>query len=89
MFPEWDGEEAQIQLTEGDVIVIYSDGITEASGETGDLFGPERLASTLTAYRAGAAAEILQALESAVEQFRVGEQHDDATLVIARCRSRN
>ncbi len=86
MFPEWHGGEAQVELAAGDILAIYSDGITETCGETGEEFGPDELARTLSANRSGTAAELLQVVESAVEQFRVGEQLDDATLVIARCR---
>ncbi len=86
MFPEWDGSEAQVQLATGDIIAIYSDGITETTGDTGEEFGQERLARSLSANRSRTAAELLKAVESEVEQFRVGDQHDDETLVIARCR---
>ena len=76
----------EAQLEPGDVLSIYTDGVTETTGHSGEEFGETRLLETLRRNRALEAASILQNIENAAEQFRLGEQEDDLTLVIARAR---
>jgi serine phosphatase RsbU (regulator of sigma subunit) len=68
------------------VLGMYTDGITETIGDGGKEFGETRLLEILRNNRDLEAAQILRSVEEAVEQFRVGEQKDDLTLVIARAR---
>jgi serine phosphatase RsbU (regulator of sigma subunit) len=65
---------------------LYTDGVTETSGRNGEEFGETRLLDTLRKSRDLEAAYILRNVESAAEQFRLGELEDDLTLVIARAR---
>jgi len=86
LFWDWECSVADAQLEAGDVLSIYSDGITETTGHSGEEFGETRLLQTLRNNRDLEAACILQNMENAAEQFRLGEQEDDLTLVIARAR---
>ena len=86
LFPDWECSVAAIQLEIGDVLGMYTDGITETSGENQEEFGETRFLETLAKNRGLEAAQILRKVENALEQFRLGEQRDDLTLVIARAR---
>ena len=86
LFWDWECSVAEAQLETGDVLTIYTDGITETTGHGGEEFGETRLLETLRKNRDLEAACILQNMENAAEQFRLGEQEDDLTLVIARAR---
>jgi FixJ family two-component response regulator len=86
LFRDWECSVAEVQLEAGDVLCIYTDGITETAGQSGEEFGETRLLETLRKSRDLEAAGILRSLENAAEQFRFGEQEDDLTLVIARAR---
>jgi FixJ family two-component response regulator len=86
LFRDWECSVAETQLETGDVLCIYTDGITETTGAGGEEFGETRLLEALRKNRDFESAGILQSLEHAAEQFRSGEQEDDLTLVIARAR---
>ncbi len=84
LFSDWDCSVVEARLETGDVLSIYTDGITETTGYGGEEFGETRLLETLHKSRDLKAARILRNVENAAEQFRLGEQEDDLTLVIAR-----
>jgi len=86
LFRDWECSVAEAHLESEDILCIYSDGITEATGKDGKEFGETRLLQVLRQSRNLDAASIAQKVEQAVEQFRPGEQEDDLTLVIARSR---
>jgi sigma-B regulation protein RsbU (phosphoserine phosphatase) len=75
----------RIQLEPGDVLVIYSDGVTEALNLAGDEFGDERLAAELIKTRTSPLPDILQGVITAVQAFAAGaSQSDDVTVLVAR-----
>jgi sigma-B regulation protein RsbU (phosphoserine phosphatase) len=75
----------RIQLEPGDVLVIYSDGVTEALNLAGDEFGDERLATELMKTRTAPLPDILQGVITAVQSFAAGaSQSDDVTVLVAR-----
>jgi serine phosphatase RsbU (regulator of sigma subunit) len=78
-------EEHTRPIHEGDVIVLYTDGMTEAMNSAGDLFGDAALASALVEHGAANAAGLRDAVLGHVRRF-VGpaEQHDDMTMVIVK-----
>jgi sigma-B regulation protein RsbU (phosphoserine phosphatase) len=73
-----------VQIAPGDVFVIYTDGITEATGRGGEEFGEKRLLDTIHASRHAPVPSILDAVLGDVQKFSTGDQADDLTLVVAR-----
>jgi sigma-B regulation protein RsbU (phosphoserine phosphatase) len=86
LFEEWDCTVAELELAAGDVLVIYTDGISEASPNEEDEFGEERLIEAARSHRNCSADEVLEAILSQVQEFSQGEQADDMTLIVARGR---
>lgn len=69
----------------GDTLVLYTDGITEAEGEDGELFELERLAEAVRGARSESAAGMLDAALAGLERFAPGKvRQDDLTLFAAR-----
>src|SRR5437899_4027881 len=80
-----DYREGRTQLQHGDVLVIYSDGVTEATSPTGEEFGPTRLYEVVSRNIDASAAGIRDRIESALTKFAQGTQAaDDITLVIVK-----
>jgi sigma-B regulation protein RsbU (phosphoserine phosphatase) len=78
-------EEDTQQLWPGDVLVAYSDGVTEARDPSGDEFGEERLLSCVQENCTRSPGEIRDCLLSAVRQFSAGTaQSDDVTMLVLR-----
>ncbi len=78
-------EEQQIRLTPGQVVLIYTDGITEAGNGTDEFFGKERIQSVIQAHAAEPAASILEALFERLNTFRGDKDlQDDLTAVIIK-----
>ena len=85
LFEDWHCEIAEVQLAPGDMLVLYTDGVTEATNADGEEFGESRLLATLESNSRLPVGPLLQAVVEAVQQFSNGsEQQDDITLVIAR-----
>lgn len=80
-------EECPIELEPGDILVYYTDGLTEAENRAGEFFGEERLAQTVDviASRDGSATNVLDAITSAVDHF-VGDAppFDDLTMIVVK-----
>jgi hypothetical protein len=74
-------EDATVQLGTGEVVVIVTDGITEAANDADEEFGIERLRSALAANR-GPVNQIADALLRSVTRWSPGPQQDDRTLVV-------
>jgi sigma-B regulation protein RsbU (phosphoserine phosphatase) len=67
------------------VLLVFSDGITEALSKDGDEFGEERLLSCVQANHKLAAAALLECVVDAVHQFCAGAvQSDDLTALVLR-----
>jgi hypothetical protein len=86
LFPDWQCSVAETQMVAGDILCIYTDGITETTDENGEEFGEEGLLEVLSGSRHLESASILEKVEQTVKQFRSGDQEDDVTMVIARAR---
>jgi sigma-B regulation protein RsbU (phosphoserine phosphatase) len=78
-------EEDSITLRRGDVLVLYTDGITEAMNRDSDLFGEARLSQIVTEHGHLDAAELRERILREVEAF-VGsaDQHDDMTMILIK-----
>jgi sigma-B regulation protein RsbU (phosphoserine phosphatase) len=84
LFQDWECSVAEAQMEAGDILCIYTDGITESVDKNGNEFGEAGLLEVLRESRNLESTSILQKVAQAVEQFRSGEQEDDVTMVIAR-----
>ena len=77
--------EGRTQLQPGDILVIYSDGVTEAASPSGEEFGPTRLYEVVSRNIDASAAGVRDRIESALTKFSQGTQAaDDITLVIVK-----
>jgi sigma-B regulation protein RsbU (phosphoserine phosphatase) len=86
LFEKWECAVAQVQLAAGDTLVLYTDGVTEAENAEGEQFGESRLVETMIAQRHLPVPSLLETIVETVQKFSEGEQADDITLVLARCR---
>lgn len=75
----------EIQLENGDMIFLYSDGLTESVNEKEELYGEERLIATLNGYTGDQVAEVINTVKKSVENY-YGEiqQVDDLTMLCFR-----
>src|SRR5208283_1575235 len=87
LFEEWDCTIEEQQLEPGDTLALYTDGITESFDGAGEEFGEHRLTETLRKHRELAPADLISAIVDEVRRFSPGEQHDDITLIVARCKA--
>src|SRR5580658_9065597 len=78
-------QEFHAQLDKGDVLVIYSDGVTEANNPAGDEFEIEGLAAAVIPDRSQSAGTIISRINKAVLAYTEGAPpSDDITLIVAR-----
>jgi sigma-B regulation protein RsbU (phosphoserine phosphatase) len=73
-----------IQLSSGDVLVLYTDGLTEAMNKRGQLLGTSRIIQTLRDTRGGQAHDFLTALMQLAEGHEQGVRADDLSLLLMR-----
>jgi sigma-B regulation protein RsbU (phosphoserine phosphatase) len=79
--------EMRALLGPGDVLAIYSDGVTEANNGAEEEFGDDRLTDVLRRNRHERAEVIVEAVRNAVTEFAAGAaQSDDITVVVAKRR---
>ncbi len=79
-------DERAVELARGDRLCLFTDGVTEGRGPTGEAFGAGRLAAELAA-AGGHADAVLRRLAAAVAAFRGGQPAtDDETLLVAEVR---
>jgi serine/threonine protein phosphatase PrpC len=78
-------EERKVTLDSGDLLVMYTDGVTEATDKKGDMFCEERLRKVIGESHALPAAEIVGTIRRAVESF-CGDapQSDDITIMVLK-----
>jgi serine phosphatase RsbU (regulator of sigma subunit)/HAMP domain-containing protein len=77
-------ESRETSVRAGDVLVLYTDGITEARRTDGELFGDQRLAAAVAAARGGTPEEIAEAVMHAVAEWAGARQRDDRALAVIR-----
>jgi len=83
--PDAEYREGRTQLQPGDVLVIYSDGVTEAVSPTGEEFGATRLYEVVSRNIEASASGIRDRIESSLTKFAQGTSAaDDITLVIVK-----
>jgi serine phosphatase RsbU (regulator of sigma subunit)/pSer/pThr/pTyr-binding forkhead associated (FHA) protein len=76
-----------LQLSPGDLVVIYSDGVTEAQNQNREFFGKKRLNEILRAHAKESCSAIHDAIQEGVAAFTEGApQSDDITVVVLEYR---
>jgi sigma-B regulation protein RsbU (phosphoserine phosphatase) len=76
-------QQRSVRLEAGDVLVLYTDGVTEAQDRQRDFFGEERLLAVAQAHQSGSADEIAAALMQEIQDFTGDQpQFDDIALVV-------
>src|SRR5262249_11257448 len=86
LFAEWDCATEERTLRPGDVLALYSDGVTEAFDENGDEWGEGGRLAELGRTRHLPAERSLGAVLDALRRFSPREQRDDVTLIVAKAR---
>lgn len=77
-----------INMQAGDILVAYTDGITEAQDRHGQQYGEERLRTFITDHRSASAEHLAQLLLGDVQQFAAGARYsDDRTIVVIKRRA--
>ena len=89
LFPHATYEEETLQLEEGDTLVVFSDGVTEALNAAGEEFGEERLLPCVHEHRECATDVLLDKILATVRTFAASAaQNDDVTALVLRYGSR-
>lgn len=86
MFGDWQCGVSECELVPGDFLGLYTDGVTEAFGDSGEDFGERRLLEALKRSRTLDAKELVEAVVREIRQFSSQEQSDDITLIVAKCK---
>jgi len=75
----------EVQLSAGDLLFFYTDGCVEAEDAAGEIFGPERLETILSASAASTPDDVLEHVEQALKTFRgATEPLDDETMMAVK-----
>lgn len=78
-------EPCEVQLAPGDLVLLYTDGVTDMRAPDGDRFGDERLVASVERAREGTAQEVVDALAADLRAFQGSEPAaDDVTIVAVR-----
>jgi phosphoserine phosphatase RsbU/P len=82
IFPDGTYEQGRVALESGDRLVLYTDGITEATNAADEEFGEQRLIELAIENRSCSAPALQARLAAAVADFSDGAFRDDATLIV-------
>src|SRR5229473_583186 len=83
--PEEMCELASVDLLAGDVLVFYTDGVTEAENRSGEEFGMERLSATVRRGSSLSAEELMTNIYNSAADFCGDDFDDDVTILVAKC----
>ena len=84
-FDRVDYSATPVELLEGDILVVYSDGLTEAENLKGDMFGERRLIDLIQAQANKGAGALQKIILDDVEAFTESHaQTDDITLLLVQ-----
>lgn len=85
LLPNFPYTQATVELAKGDMLLAFTDGISEAMNPEEEEWGEENLIETAKAYDGLAAADMISRIVEAADRFANGaKQHDDMTLMIVR-----
>jgi serine phosphatase RsbU (regulator of sigma subunit) len=86
LFKEWKCVIEEVSFLPGDLLVIYTDGVSEAANEAGEEFGEERIVECLRRHRELCPETLIEELVKELRGFALDEQQDDVTLIVAKAR---
>lgn len=89
LMPETEYTERSCKLEPGTMVVLYTDGIVEASNEKGELYGVERLKKVLASHANDSCEDVTRAIKADVLKFVPSEIQDDCTSVVFRYTPQN
>ena len=85
IMPELNPEERQVDLARGDILLVYSDGLTEAQNEAGVFFGDQGLLDLVPGFEGLGAEQTGNRIVAEVDRFvGDGKMHDDLSIVVLK-----
>jgi phosphoserine phosphatase RsbU/P len=84
MFPDWTYKEETLRLNPDDLLVAYTDGLTENENSSGEEWGAEGLQKAVAALKAQCAVHLVRGIFKSMDEFSQGRQSDDATVAALR-----
>ena len=77
--------ERAVHVNHGDVLILYTDGITEATNDKGEQFGADRLKELISNTERGSSEALSNSIMASVRTFTIKKEFaDDATIVVVR-----
>jgi serine phosphatase RsbU (regulator of sigma subunit)/predicted enzyme related to lactoylglutathione lyase len=84
LFKQWECSVSECQLASGDILLLYTDGATEASNDAGEEYGERRLLEALLRNRNQPSSALLVSIAEDIREFSPNQQHDDITLIVSK-----
>jgi serine phosphatase RsbU (regulator of sigma subunit)/catechol 2,3-dioxygenase-like lactoylglutathione lyase family enzyme len=84
IFKNWECSVSESSLRPGDLLALYTDGVTESMDHNLEEFGEDRLVESLRRHRKHPPEPLLHSVVADVRAFSPHEQHDDITLIVAK-----
>ncbi|HLJ88999.1 MAG TPA: SpoIIE family protein phosphatase [Candidatus Angelobacter sp.] len=84
LFKDWTCTFHEQWILPGDLLALYTDGVTESFSASGEEFGEERLIEALRRHSKMTPQRMLTSIIQEVKEFMPHEQHDDITLIVAK-----
>jgi len=83
-FPDWVYEQSDVRMNSGDKLLLFTDGMVEASNEFDEVFGEERLIRIALQNRAASAEDLKTLLMRSASEHCGGRFQDDASMIVLR-----
>ena len=84
LFENWEGDLSSTELQSGDLLVLYTDGVTESENEHEEEFGQQRLIDAIRRHESLPAEKLATAVSQDVLAYSGDRQFDDLTLIVAK-----